>query len=563
MSPSDIFYKYHYEGLCGSVVVNSNGGVIGIHVAGERRGNRGVALRLPGEVLKDISNVLNSTNGFLLDVDLSSKDIENFSGIKLKENLQVFAPKKSDFIPSPMYGVFDVTRKPANLVADGPHTVKTCAKKSFKPVKQVDQEELDFGKKVVSLMIEDFTDLPMREVISGNDLLSGINKKSSNGFNCPKEKTDCIDYANSDLTENFKLEYNDFLSQVRTKTLCLKDVVWCEVPKDELRNVDKILPRTFRVSRIHMQILTKTIFGRMVEQIIRERDSNEIMIGVNPFKEWNNIYNKVNPYPKFAGDVKAWDGSMLPQVQYAIYEILREKYRGNDVYLDFILGSMNSTPVAVNDDTFLTTHSMPSGSFLTAIMNSIVNRFYTAMWYFREVKAVKCPNAFEFSKDVLDMVYGDDKLNAIKNPKYRKILNAVTMRNFFQSIGMDFTTADKKEIVNPFQNWKDITFLKRAFCYHPELKEIVGPLDISTIFSTLSWVNGKKDVDVILEDKINAFQREIYLHPTKYIDCMKILIKRAELEQIPLKILTVSYLKGLYHTGNYEQREELYGIKFQ
>jgi hypothetical protein len=392
-------------------------------------------------------------------------------------------------------------------------------------------------------------------------LLAGINKKSSNGYNCPKKKSECINYEDKCLTLDFQKDYNLFLDNIQNDNISVEDIIWCETLKDELRPDEKLTPRSFRVSRLHTQLLTKTIFGNMVAHIVKNRKYNNIMIGVNPYKEWRSIFDRVNPFPKWAGDIGKYDGKMLAQVMQVITEVLRSKYLGNVKNFNAMMAGLTNSFVAINDDVFMTTHSMPSGSFLTALFNSLVNRFYTAMWYYRNLKNYVVPCPIQFSLDIIDMVYGDDKLNALLNKKWKEQLNALTMRDFFQSIGMTFTDSVKNPVVFAFQPWEDITFLKRNFTYHSEIGDVVGPLDTRTLFSSMSWVDKKKDVDQVLQDKIHAFQRELYLHCDLYDFNINLLERACAENHISCNILSKTYLLQLYKTGEYTYFEELYGLK--
>nr|WPR18072.1 MAG: RNA-dependent RNA polymerase [Crogonang virus 21] len=557
---TDIFYKLHYLGLCGSVVVNSLGKVLALHVAGSNDLGVGVALRIPGRVMRALRETV-SGSGMRLNVELSGRERDEFSGVKIDENHKVFCPKASHIVESPLHGVFPITRIPAKLSVNGPHTVKDVAIKSFAPVSSVNQDEIEFGKKVLTSIIpNEWRELTMAEVIKGTERLAGINKDSSNGYHCPKDKRDCIDFDKGELKEEFSKDFEKFMTTVHAGDYTSEDVLWYETLKDELRAEDKKLPRSFRVSRLHMQLLTKKIFGGLVEQLVCDRKRNEIMIGVNPFTEWQDIYNSFYKYNKWAGDIKAWDGSMLPQVQHAIYEVLSGKFAGVKSEIDCVLGFLNYCVVAVNDDTYMTTHSMPSGSFLTAMYNSLVNRFYTAMWYYREMnKHNRTPTVVNFEKNVVDYVYGDDKLNAIRDPELL-FLNAITMKDFFRSIGMDFTDSKKGEIVEPYQRIQDITFLKRAFVYHKKIKQIVGPLDLNTVFSSISWLDGRKDPEVVMKDKISAFQREMFLHEDLFKEKVELLFRRCEELGLNFVSLSESYLLSLYSMGEYHYLDTLYGI---
>lgn len=157
------------------------------------------------------------------------------------------------------------------------------------------------------------------------------------------------------------------------------------------------------------------------------------------------------------------------------------------------------------------------------------------MWYYENVEE---PSYLDFQSEVIDYVYGDDKLNGLKTSKYRNNLNALTMEKFFLSIGMSFTTANKNKITEPFESLSDISFLKRSFLYHPILKKIMCPLELRTLQSGLSWYDSTKDCAIVINDKIASFQREIYLHPffirKSMLEILKTQCLSRDVEFIPL-----------------------------
>jgi len=243
----------------------------------------------------------------------------------------------------------------------------------------------------------------------------------------------------------------------------------------------------------------------------------------------------------FAGDIAKWDGSMNNLVQDAIKEVILEYIPPEDVEMvELLLDNAIRSIVAVQDDLYLTTHSMPSGHYLTAILNSLVNRFYTAMWYNREIGD---NNVNRFLHSIVDFVYGDDKLVGIRNNVDR--LNAITMKEFFDSMGMGFTDSLKGEIRDPFQSLDDVTFLKRFFRYHDELGRVVCPLELRTLQSGISFYDATKDLGVVLKAKVENYQREAYLWPDRDILLNDIAIKLKD-RGYGDYVLSRSYLKQLY-----------------
>jgi hypothetical protein len=271
------------------------------------------------------------------------------------------------------------------------------------------------------------------------------------------------------------------------------------------------------------------------------------MVGCNPIKEWPWMYERIMTGHAFAGDIKNWDGSMNSQIQNLVAQFFvnRSTSLDKDV-ITALVSTLTNSIVIIKNELFMTTHSMPSGSYLTAIMNSIVNKLYTAIWYYRNVEN---PTLEGYWKDVDDFVYGDDKLNVIRSNI--KTLNALTMKECFESLNMGFTDSVKRDIVTPFQNINELTFLKRGFEYHNQLQQIVCPLDLRVLYNTLSYVdNSKEDITLVMQDKINAVQREMYLHADRHNLLQTLYFKLSQRNYDFVK-LTENYMKSIYSDDNF------------
>lgn len=536
-------YNVRGTGLCGSPIV-FNGHINGFHVAGNKAQGIGAAIRWSRETMEKINQILAKDNGIYLPYDVSPRIIEG-SVLKFDASLPVSCGSSSNLIPTSIFNIYPITRKPANLKKFGKCTVKDVAKKSFGHTAYLKPEELDFGKAVMYRFFNGwrFRCLADTEIIQGTELLAGLNKKSSNGYKCLKKKDEYIDFENGVSKQFFLDEIAKFEQSLITNNPEWDRLVWCEALKDEMRNEEKEgVPRSFRVGTIHHQYLMKKYFGSMVEHIMKNRDNNDIMVGINPLIEWPKIYDKLSSSKLiFAGDIAKWDGAMNNMVQDSIAEVITECVPQQAKHIvKILLENATRSLVAVQDDLYLTTHSMPSGHYLTAILNSLVNRFYTAIWYYRNTPK---PNVHLFLRDVYDFVYGDDKVVGINCENGK--LNAITMREFFDSIGMGFTDASKNPIDKPAQRLDEITFLKRSFEYHNILKRIVPALDLRTLQSGLSYYDCIKDYNTVIRDKIHAYQREIYLHPNREFLLVDF-VNRLKQYNVQFEILDIDYLYDLY-----------------
>jgi hypothetical protein len=537
-------YAYHGQGVCGSVIVN-NTSIVGMHVAGAETLGLGLAIKWPESLRKDIGTILLSDKMFGSPFTLSNKVIEDSSILKLEEKLPVSVATNSSLGTTPLYGIYPVTRFPANLMKYGKCTVKDIAKKSFGHTVDPSFKEIEFGKSVCRFFLKgsEYRTLDEKEIVCGNGKLAGLNKKSSNGFKCLKLKTDYINYEEGCFKDFFREEMDALELGIQQGNPDYSKFVWVESLKDELRSEEKEgVPRSFRVGTLHHQVLMKKYFGFLVEHLMSRRQENNIMVGINPIKEWPKMYEKLlSSKGIFAGDIAKWDGSMNSVVQDAIKDVILEFIPEDTKFIsDFVLENAIRSLVAVQDDLYITTHSMPSGHYLTAILNSLVNRFYSAMWY---IRLIPNGNVVDFLESVTDYVYGDDKLLGIF--KYEKILNAISMKEFFESMGMGFTDSEKKPIMVPFQTIDEVTFLKRSFRYHDILQQIVCPLELRTLQSGLSFYDRSKDLTTVLRDKLSTYQREIYLWPHRDFLLKEFLQRLADF-CMPVDVLSSDYLYSLY-----------------
>jgi hypothetical protein len=65
-----------------------------------------------------------------------------------------------------------------------------------------------------------------------------------------------------------------------------------------------------------------------------------------------------------------------------------------------------------------------------------------------------------------------------------------------------------------------------------------------------------------LRDKINAFQRELYLHEDRYSTDLNILINNCKERSVDFVALSTDYLINLYKMGEYNYLDTLYGIHY-
>lgn len=553
-SKNSFSYEVSTDGLCGSLLVNNGNGVAGVHVAGND--TYGKALLWTTETISSIIEVVKADSLLIPANIVDTGKVE--SGTKLDLNFHLSTPKTSNLAQTPLYEAVGPNLKiPSDLSKYGSHTVKSIFKKSTSTVSPVHAEELQFAKDYLTTIIAPFQEITEEQVVRGFDQVAPLNMDAATGVGCIADRSAYINKEQGEFTPLLHQEIARLVADVETGSIDVTNWVAKEALKDEARGLAKAgEPRSFRVLRLPVNILCKQLTGEMVNNIISTRHQHGILIGINPYTEWSVLYGRLSRHNVIAADIKKFDGNMLPQVQYIVRDVLVEQFQASSQkkkLLSVLLTSLISNIVAVNDDVYLTTHSMPSGCYLTAIMNSMVHKCYTAMWYKHMIPQATLSS---FDKDIEDCVYGDDKLCVVR--AHLDKLNALTMKEYFDSIGLGLSTADKKEITQPFDKWEEINFLKRTFAYHPFLKKIMCPLVDDTILSMLNWWDTTKEYDVVMQGKITSFLHEIYLRPDYEYLRQQVALRLEEIEShyrmVPTGIIHQTFVNGelaspYVHTG--------------
>jgi hypothetical protein len=540
---SAIMYDFSFESLCGSLLCGQQGGVLGMHVVGAADETAGGAILWSDQTRAALQNILLRDNKFFLDLKIKDA-VPGASVMKMDLNLHSSVPKHTRLAPSLMYDVFPVEKRPANLIATGLCTVKDIAKKSFIPVACVNARDISFAQDWLRSVLRKFPLASEREIVLGDEWIARVNKDSTNGFGCDKGKLEYLDYDRGAFTPKGAKLFADCVAAVRRGEFVWQDHIYVETLKDELRVEAKVnAPRSFRFSPLQSQLLTKYVFFHFVKHTLQNRSSNDIMVGCNPLKDFDEMAKIISGHVvKGALDFGKFDGKMLPQVQHAFADVVAE-YSEDYFLADFVLRNMPHTLVSVMDNTFMTTHSMPSGHWLTAIVNSYINRMLTAMWYSSACRSVgKSPSLLEF-RSIRDFVYGDDKV--VAHSLTHLPLTLIHMRDYFEGLGLDVTTATKQRVVEPTEQLEDLEFLKRKFVYSPQFRKFLCPLSRVTLQNSMMWFDTSKDEMVVLEGKLNAFQREAFLHGRLYDELMQPVLERCRALRLTPRWLSADELSYL------------------
>jgi len=519
------------EGMCGTILASEAGGIVAFHVAGD--GEEGFMVKPYGKTRTLIREaMIDRATGCEFDID--DEVIPGFSGVRLRYDEGQITPSQvntettlektafhTDYNPDMARLMNDLSKSglnvyrkiPPNFRAAGPQKtlLEKISKKTFSHQGDVTQSELDFIKSYIHTLIPTFTHISDEDTAFGNDFIGPLNKDSSNGYGWDKEKATYFDFENKTITK----EGEDMIASLENNVIqdltYLPRYFMCrETFKDELRKETKAdEPRTFRVMPLPHIFWTKKICAELIPHFKANLHKTGCGIGMNPYHDFDKIYERLR-HCEITGDIDfaKWDGSVVEAIMHTISDVLLEKYTGEyDEILRFLLETMRRSFVLVGDALYATTHGLPSGTWLTLLMNCLINKSLTALTVFRN----KHDATVKDVEDIVDYVVGDDKIFGVPK-RLAKVFNLKTMAKVASDLGMTCTNGDKTPITAESQPLEKLSFVKRNFFYHVELGRIVGALDVSTLLNTLQWMDRTKDRTEVMEGKMRSVQVEAYLH---------------------------------------------------
>lgn len=588
-APNILYHNYDgvaqsSAGLCGALAVTQDGYILGWHVAGLQNG-RGY-VRFWDNKIRDY--VLGREDSEVVPMK-EETPIKGATIVDTDEYHHVHL--KSAITKSQMYDEMmkdpnlsnngEPYRAPAVLGGKDPNTgertYQRSREKNLVPVSSpVNIDALEFAKTYVTRLVKKYTKgilkpLTEAEVVKGlkedGDSLqiNRMNKDASAGVTFGGTVGQWLDFDKGEYHPDVRKVVDKLERNAKKGVKQLKDVIFKDCNKDEIRNADKVnKPRCFSAGPLEYTILLRKWFGQLQAQLMESRLQHGIMIGVNATsREWNALWNRLTLFSKhFDGDYGMWDGGMRREFQEMLNDVLSSISSDPELTLTLLTHLCETVHVGM-DMTYITTHSVPSGHGLTALYNSLINKMYVAYSWFllvgRGMKLSSLALCIKLDEQLYAPVYGDDIIVAVHNSIADKF-NAITFTMVMKDLGLGFTSASKKEHTTKFCPLRDITFLKRHFYAHREIDQVTGPLDISVLKNMCAYIADDTHDKEITTQKMGMLQRELYLHPPEVYNQVWHSITEVyeKVWGIPYYGLPRTELYRLYTEG--ELRSDLFGI---
>ena len=368
---------------------------------------------------------------------------------------------------------------------------------------------------------------------------------------------------------SFKLrdDIREYLSEIEKEFLDrkIRPFLWADCMKDEKLPIEKVEAgkvRVFNVSPFELLYLTRKYFGVFIAHLSANK-LGEVSVGVNVHSEdWSNIREDLLKHSRDAegnkrerylmcGDYSNYDKRLPYTLISKVCQIINEWYDdGEDNALIrecLFIATFNAFHIA-GRSVYRVLQGNPSGCAITAQINSLVNSMYARIVYAGLGREQTPPVSLaSFSDDIVYKSYGDDNIASVSVncPWY----NMISFSEYLGRYGITYTSVSKDDILYPYANWEETSYLKRKFVV--DNGYTYAPLDMDSISEMLLW---KKNTNLCDEDIIKStfqsFQIELahYPHETfsKYTDFVQRVFASKKLD---ISSQSWSHLRLLMTTG--------------
>jgi len=301
------------------------------------------------------------------------------------------------------------------------------------------------------------------------------------------------------------------------------DHYFIDTLKDERKPIHKAhKTRLFAAGPLDYLIACKMYFNGVVALLQKNRNWSHVSVGSNPYSlDWGEIVSslKRKATSMIAGDFEGFDASQHQLLLEAAGEVLIQlavrflNATSVDVtVMKVLLVSLFNSMHITGSEVYQWTHSLPSGHYLTAIINSIfVNVAFGCIWQM-SLNAYTYMCARSFWERCGIVAYGDDHIVSVPNTDIERF-NQFTVCEFFKKIGLSYTLEDKDAVVeSASRNITEISYLKRKFVFDADLNQWIAPLSLSTILETPMWIHKCPDQVAQTIANLEFSLKELSLH---------------------------------------------------
>jgi hypothetical protein len=345
-------------------------------------------------------------------------------------------------------------------------------------------------------------------------------------------------WLNHGVTKEFTSEGLALVDMCKEKILEMEKLnrqsfIYTDNLKDERVSIEKIIARKTRLFSgcpLDYLLIVRRYFGAFTSWIIENRIKNGVAVGVNPYKEWHEIFTSMSvhslPEDKgfIAGDFSGFDRSGRQHIYWLMLYKINEWYDdgvlNRNVRMVLWVELVQSRHVHINH-VYEWVDSLPSGHPLTTIVNCLYNLF-SFRYCWNDIFGFN-RNANEiFNNSVYLCTFGDDVHGSV-SPDYRDKFNDQIIIPYMAKLGLTYTSDLKDGSIIPLRVLSDITFLKNKYRYCDENGMYVPALELGVILTTPGWTRRKNSTQITIDNvqwclrHLALWGREVYDEHAPYI----------------------------------------------
>jgi hypothetical protein len=290
--------------------------------------------------------------------------------------------------------------------------------------------------------------------------------------------------------------------------------------KDQTISIEKAKAgggRIFFGTPLDLCVLKKAYFGEFVIFMQIDCVAKGTAMSINPHStDWKDISRRLSSHSLTWKDTicrdfdySHFDGSNNPEVLNEILWIINSWYThhgmGQHNHIRETLFEEISDFWYIRDNSLIQMgNSLPSGSFLTLLVNCLTNKVLMRYAFYRNF------DDLSYNDYMVDIVQGDDNVVAIHRELAEKF-SPVHIAEAVSELGFTITLGDKTSVTSEWSNLDECTFLKRRFV-KDQYGIVRAPLMLETLWNTMCWTKKGYLYHQILIDNITFFYREASQH---------------------------------------------------
>lgn len=339
------------------------------------------------------------------------------------------------------------------------------------------------------------------QAMNGIEGLKGMDVSTSAGFpwcrlaSVSNKKPWLDEYEGEDGKKlyNLKPELQEAIKDRinKAKLNIIKETYFIDTLKDETRPIEKVnacKTRIFQVGPFDLSLTVRKYFGLFIAHMQNTFLVGESAVGINPDSyDWTLFLKRLDEVDGMymCGDFRFWDASIPFQVVDLFVYCANRFYDDGlmNARIRFVLvATIMSSDHFVDNLAFSVRQGNTSGNTLTTLINNVWNMATIRYVYLKTVE-----NDFiNYDKCIRSGIYGDDNLHKVGGIAFGR-LTMRTMQKHLKNIGLEYTSADKSDLLDDYLPLSKVTFLKRNFVKDSTYNFYLAPLDYDVITEIARW----------------------------------------------------------------------------